>query len=167
MKNVSFFAVITLLLASSFTMDNSATHFARKNLKSPTTEVYKADRTEVEYNVTLFLCNGDEVFFPSITSYHKYHAVRNGTLFMAHSKLTETATGYSLITGEVYTINNEYDIHNKFPETNGAAVFNNKIQGTVIGEAGSKDTYISKYHLTINANGETTSYKSEYTTDCQ
>jgi hypothetical protein len=161
MRKVILSITIAFLLFSSFTTSNV------RGLKPTEGVSWHVEETFVYNNVTLFLCNGDLVLFPEYSVKEDIHGVNNGNLSMVQGKLWITGTGYSINTGEVYIINDEQKLFQKIPITNGAIVFNEKYNGILTGNQGSKDNYIAKSHLTINAKGEVTANKFELNGECQ
>jgi hypothetical protein len=167
MRKVILITVFAFFLSSSFTTINKSTSIVASELKSAYGVSWHVEETYVYYDVILFLCNGDLVLFPEYSVKEDIHGVNNKNMSMVQGKLWITGTGYSINTGEVYTLDDEQKIFQKIPITNGALVFNDKYNGILTGNQGSKDNYIAKFHLTINAKDEVTANKFDLKGECQ
>ena len=154
MKKVIFLTVFAFFLSSSFTtQDNKAIGVS-----------WKLEETYLVNDFIWFTCTGDILLFPEFTIGYDYHGVNNGNISVAQGTLTLVGTGYSIITGEIYHMDDKIKENMKEPIINGAAIFKYKWTGRINGEQGSADNAILKGHFIVNANGEVTSWKDTYNT---
>jgi hypothetical protein len=129
MRKVIFFATISFLLLSSFTLTGvQVVAPSLRNVKFPAGVSWQVDQESIQNDVTYFLCNGDIVFFSEIVIHEDLHGVENKNRFMVQGKVSFSGVGNSLISNEVYTLNDNLRINQHFPIINGATVINEKFK---------------------------------------
>ena len=163
MRKLIFFALLVFFLCSSFMNAKLAFH----NLTSKAADAWKTETSYILYNVSYELCNGDIVTFPELTVGWDMHGTGNNNITMVQGTLTFSATGYSLTTGEAFTLNHQYRFIYKYPVINGATVITSHVRTTYTGDHGSLSEFISKLHVTVNAKGEIITRNYDVTTECQ
>jgi hypothetical protein len=168
MKKTIFFALLVFFLCSSFvTPNNKTAKLSINNLENKVAEAWKTETSYILYDVSYELCNGDIVSFPELTVSWDMHGTRNNNITMVEGTLTFSAIGYSLTTGEVFTLNHQYRFFDKYPVINGATVITSHVKTTYTGDQGSLSQFISKLHVTVNARGEITTRNYDVSTECQ
>ena len=130
-------------------------------------DVWHLNETMVGHNVTLYLCNGDVIFLEQYTIHIDIVGVTNQNRLMVQGKYELTSTGVSMVTGEVYTIDDRFKVNNHYPVIHGATVMNNQSRGSVVGNMGSRDQYVLKSHMIVNAQGQLVSDYYEVKSNCQ
>lgn len=103
--------------------------------------------------------------FPEVTVHFDLHGVENGNLSMIQGKTTITGTGYSIRTGEVFTLDYRYK-ENEIDLFTSVDVTTVRVKTIAIGSQGSVYITTFRYHVTWNANNEMTAYVERGTEDC-
>jgi hypothetical protein len=168
MKKFIFLAACALFTFSSFTAVNESPGTKQKEMqKAPAGASFSAQGSYTWYDVWGYACNGDVIYFPSLTQTYDYHGVENNNMFMIQGVNKWYGTGTSIYTGETWTADFETKLREKYPFTNGALVIKNKIQNSFVSESGFVDAFSLSYHLTFNANGALTADKSKLEIVCE
>lgn len=152
---------------SSFTfLKDKTSALALTALAQPAGVSFHEQGSEV-FSEELYLCNGDIVFFEQVTYTYDVRGVNNKNISTAQGTETWKGTGVSLLTGEIYTLDDAGRFNAKESLTNGVAVFRNKVDGVLTGNEGSMDNFVGKSHITVNANGDVTADHGSLTSECQ
>lgn len=137
------------------------------NPKSNAGNAWKVEETFTLNNLTLYTCKAEPVFFETFIITEDLHGVINNNISLVQGKSTFYATGYSLLTGEVYHFAAEGWSNGKFPIVNGAVALTSIFKGGFVGEGGSKDLTAIRSHTTITPNGKIIAFDINPTTVCQ
>lgn len=140
------------------------------SLNSPNAQpadVWHLNETMVGHNVTLYLCNGDVIFLEQYTIHIDIMGMSNPNRLMVQGMYEINSTGVSMITGEVYSFDGRVKLNDHYPLVNGAAVIKTQSRGSVVGNMGSRDQYIIKSHMILNAKGQMVADHYEMKTNCQ
>lgn len=156
MKQTAFLLALLLVMTTSFTNHNANPPVA-----------WHLNETIVDHNVMLYPCNGDVIFIEDYTLHMNLMGVTNNNRTLIQGRYQISATGVSMVTGEVYTIDDRFKVNEHYPVTHGATVMNNQSRGSVVGNMGSRDQYVLKTHMIMNAQGQLVADHYEVKTNCQ
>ncbi|HUQ96974.1 MAG TPA: hypothetical protein VM010_04860 [Chitinophagaceae bacterium] len=155
MKKITSIVVFTLILFSSFTTAKKSVQITNKENQSTHAQVpFSAKGSYTWEDVTGIVCNGDQIYFPSITVSYDYHGVYNGNTYMVQGKDWLYGTGTSTNTTENFVADFKTRYNEKYALEHGAVVIRGKINNSFKGDQGTVDAFSLTYQLTFNANGE-------------
>jgi hypothetical protein len=168
MKKTMLLAVYTVVLFSSFTTPKEPLPVLhKKTLSAPAEVPFSAKGSYTWEDVTGYVCNGDVLYFPTITVTYDFHGVYNGRAYMVQGVDRLYGTGSSTTTTEKFVADFTTKYTEKYSAIKGAVVIKQKSNNSFTGDQGTVDSYTLSFHLTFDANGVLDSEKSSIEIVCQ